>query len=252
MGLPPRSPKTRSWQRIKRRSRDGRACHQRSFRQKNSVGSILSTAGLPAPSEATSSLPGAVNFSATSSFGAALSDTVTASDEFNAILTRFAFPQGWETDRQEAIRLLQTLPQAIRDAERGLRLVSDFRRSSTDRLGRSGNYPPDDIEDTPVEDIITDMSVAGDVLLTEISSDRPRQSTIRLATRVLKSVIGWIGRQTVWLTATVVGGVTLGVSKKFGEENADAILHHLASLAAKLTAIVDPVVHPFSSLNIPL
>ena len=33
----------------------------------------------------------------------------------------FAFPPDWEADRQEAIRVLQALPQAMPDAEQALR-----------------------------------------------------------------------------------------------------------------------------------
>jgi hypothetical protein len=99
--------------------------------------------------------------------------------------------------------------------------------------------------------MITDMAVAGDALLAELTSNQPHLLSIRSIARTLKRAIGWIGAQTAWLTKTSLTGVTLGVGKKIGEDNADTILHHLTNLAMNLTNIIGSIVHLFTSLSLP-
>jgi hypothetical protein len=183
---------------------------------------------------------------------AGLSDKLNATDEFNATVTRFAFPTEWEADRQEAIRILELLPQITRDAEHGLRLIEEIRRSSADRQGIGGNRPPDEIEDAPTDEIITDIEVARDALLTELTSDQPHLSSIRLAARTLKRAIGWLGRKLAWLAAIMAGGFAGGVAKKLGEDNAEPILQHISNLESNINAVITPVGHLFTSLHLPL
>lgn len=156
--------------------------------------------------------------SATGAFGVA--EAATAQDTV-AASTRFAFPPEWEQDRQEAIRILRTLPGALRVAEEALRLLDEVRRRSI-----GGNHPPESIADVPAaEEIITEATVAGDALLTELSADSPHPSSVRIAARALRRVRQWTGAILRWMAEK-------------GDRFLDDYLEQLAKPAAYVTAVV--------------
>ena len=141
--------------------------------------------------------------------------------------------------KQELICLLEGLSPD--DVERVFKAVAEARRHSV-----GGNNPPED-----VEELVTGVVVARDVLLEELSTDQPRVSVIRLAARAFVRAAGWLGEQGRWLIALGVGGVAAGVGKKLGEDHAEQIMTHLVAMESKLTAIVTPIAHIFTSMHLP-
>ncbi len=65
----------------------------------------------------------------------------------------FAVPPEWE---------VQALPQALRDAERALKLIEELRRT-----GIGGNHPLEEIDALPAaKEIVEQATLAGDTSLT--------------------------------------------------------------------------------------
>jgi Protein of unknown function (DUF2523) len=94
-------------------------------------------------------------------------------------------------------------------------------------------------------------SLAINVAPSELATDQPRPSVIRLAGRAIRDALAWLSEQVRWLVALGVGGVVYGVSKKLGEDHAEQILTQLIDLEAKLTAIMTPIAHLFTSMQLP-
>jgi len=142
-----------------------------------------------------------------------------ASANASAVVTRFAFPPEWEQHRQEAIRILRTLPDVLREAEEAFRTLDEVRR-----LGIGGNHLPESIADVPLaEEIITEAAVAGDALLAELNADSPHLSSIRIAARALRRVAQWTGAILRWMAEK-------------GDRFLDEYLKQLAKPAAYVTA----------------
>jgi hypothetical protein len=135
----------------------------------------------------------------TLSAAGALADEVGVTDQFTAVLTRYSFPPEWGAERQQAIQLLADLNRAIREVEPALKLVEDIRHWAADHPGIGHNQPPEQVEALPtVNEIVTEATVAADALLAELASDQPHLSSIRLASRALSRVAGWIEAVGVW------------------------------------------------------
>ena len=157
-------------------------------------------------------------------FGATVEARASATQDQNVgvttNVTRFAFPSEWDAERDEAIRLLASLPQVLQEADQALRLVEEMRR-----FGVGGNNPPEDIEALPpAEAIITEATVAGDALLSELTADQPHLSSIHLAARALKRVGGWVATMARWVA-----------------QKADAFLDEYLKQLAKPAAIATAV-----------
>jgi len=183
---------------------------------------------------------------------------MTISARAEGTLTRFAFPPEWEADRLEAIRILADLPQNIRDADAAFRLIEQLRQRSptADRHGIGGNHPPEWTEDLPsVEEVITEATVAREALLTELRSNQPHLASIRLASRALKRVGGWIKGlwQRAYEALLFLGGVgeaarLYAEAKRLYHDNAETV-HHLVT---EIDAAIAPIAHLFSLLHPPL
>lgn len=162
-------------------------------------------------------------------------------------VTRFSFPAEWDADRQEAIRLLTDLPRHLQEASEAFRLIEVLQQKSriADRGGIGGNHPPEGILDPPsADDIATDARVACDVLLTELTREEPRLSSIQLGGRTLQRVAGWLKRIAGWL-ADRGGTIALGMYAS----NPDQLMTDLHALETKINAVLIPFSHLFSLVH---
>ena len=163
----------------------------------------------------------------------------------------FVFPPEWEERKQEAIRLLASLPQVLREADQALRLVEEMRRFSV-----GGNNPPEEIEALPpAEEIITEATVAGDALRAELTADQPHLSSIRVAARALKRVSGWVGAMARWVgqkADTFLDEYLKQLGKPAAYLTVGVIGARLTGVTTHLDSITTLVTHLLGSLHIPL
>jgi hypothetical protein len=191
-------------------------------------------------------------------FSASLTDAVKATDSITATLTPFSFPAEWESDRQEAIRLLRELPAALRRLDEIGRLVEELRRhaNTAGSPGIGHNQPPDDIGmPVSIEEIVADATVAGDALLAEITAERPHLSSIRLAARALKRVVGWIEATVIWLAKKAgrfLDEYLKALATPAAVGTVYVIVNHLTEIKAVVTAIINPLANLFELLHFPL
>lgn len=166
--------------------------------------------------------------------------------QISAVITPFSFPPEWESARQDAIRLLSDLPSLIREAENGIRLIKVQQQSGTSRGGIGHNREPDwDTLISRAEDAITDASVAGDVLLSELKSEQPRLAVIRLADRTLRRVLDLI----LDLAAKFAEGAVEALGGYVALNYGGSILEHLRPLEISISQIVTKCEHLFSLLG---
>jgi hypothetical protein len=165
----------------------------------------------------------------------ALGEATLAAD---ATVIPFRLPASWERERQEAIRLLTALPQALHDARAGLKLIEELRRRES---GGNQDVSP------RTEDMLTDVTVATDVLLTELGHDTPRPSSIRLAARTLLRVAQWIRGQAAWLAEKAAGGAVGALAGKITVDHTGEISATLTRFATDVEHAVAPVVHLFTT-----
>lgn len=156
-----------------------------------------------------------------------------------ATVVRFSFPPELEADRQEAIRLLQGLPQNVQDFERALRLIDELRRDPPVRRGHNG--PPEEIDALPpAEEIVTEATVAADALLTELTADQPHLSSIKLGERALRRVAGWLGTAIAWV-AGKADLFSCEFVKALGKTTAVGVGVEVATHLDKVKATIDTI-----------
>jgi hypothetical protein len=156
--------------------------------------------------------------------------------ELAVTVSRWAFPPEWESDRQEAIRLLTNLPQALQDADEALKIIQELRRRNI-----GGNHPPEAIENADTDILVTETAVAGDALLAELSADQPHLVSIRLSGMVLQRCLRGLETTAGWLAEK--GDLFVGeFVKQMGKLTADTIgLAGLIAALGWLIGILSPV-----------